>query len=219
MLLLDLDDTVLDRSAVVRRWARRFFGAEISPPDLGRLLDMDAGAKIEHDEMARQLKERYPVASSVDDVSVALGEALRGGLEIDATVWTSLTTARERGWSTVIVTNGAVDTQERKIRASGLDRVVDAWVVSEAAGVWKPDPVIFQEAAERAGQPLTRGWMVGDNPHSDIAGACNAGIPSVWLHHGRTWPAELDFAPTGTAGHCAEAIMAIVGERPASGTG
>jgi FMN phosphatase YigB (HAD superfamily) len=31
------------------------------------------------------------------------------------------------------------------------------------------------------------GWMVGDSPAADIAGARAAGLTAVWLHRGRVW--------------------------------
>jgi putative hydrolase of the HAD superfamily len=78
--------------------------------------------------------------------------------------------------------------QERKLRHTGLDREVAGWVISEGAGLRKPDPAIFRLAAETAGQPLSGAWMIGDSALADIEGARSAGLPNVWLHRGRRWP-------------------------------
>jgi putative hydrolase of the HAD superfamily len=210
LLLLDLDDTLLARSAFIRARIKRTLGIDIGPPDLDRLLDMDAGANIARYEVARKLRERYGLAVAAGQIAAAIDDALGGGMGVEPAVRESLILARKKGWLPVIVTNGSILTQELKIRKSGLDRLVAGWVVSEAAGVWKPDPLIFQAAAEQAGMPLASGWMVGDNPSSDIAGAANTGLRSIWLHHGRAWPGELAFTPTGTADNCAAAISRIV---------
>ena len=67
-----------------------------------------------------------------------------------------------------------------------LDRLA-AVVISEEAGVSKPDPAIFALAAERAGTTLDGAWMVGDNLDADIAGARAAGIRSVFVPRVHEW--------------------------------
>jgi len=60
----------------------------------------------------------------------------------------------------------------------------DAVISSEEAGCYKPDPEIFLRAFDAIGvDPSGAGVIhIGDSLHSDIAGAANAGIPSIWLH-------------------------------------
>ncbi len=113
------------------------------------------------------------------------------------------------GWRPLVVTNGTVRQQERKLRHTGLAGHVAGWVISEGAGVRKPDPRVFRLAAEQAGLPLAGAWVVGDSAEADIGGARNAGLPSVWLHRDRAWP-YTDFAPTLTAGTCPRAIAEVI---------
>lgn len=96
-----------------------------------------------------------------------------------------------------------------KIRASGLDRLVQGWVVSEAVGRKKPDPVIFRAAADAVGVPLEGAWVVGDSPHADIAGAHALGLRSVWVSGGRAWAAE-GYRPTHVALDVAAAIQRVI---------
>jgi putative hydrolase of the HAD superfamily len=102
----------------------------------------------------------------------------------------ALRDAQGAGWVPFVVTNGTVEQQERKLRHTGLDQEVAGWVISEGAGLRKPDPAIFRLAAVRAGQPLDGAWMIGDSAEADIVGARNAGLPGIWLHRGRPWPVE-----------------------------
>ena len=92
---------------------------------------------------------------------------LRGGLVrelvTDDAVILALRRARAAGWTPFVVTNGTVAQQERKLRHTGLDREVAGWVVSEGAGLRKPDPAIFRFAAAQAGQSLDGAWMIGDS--------------------------------------------------------
>jgi putative hydrolase of the HAD superfamily len=111
-----------------------------------------------------------------------------------------------------VVSNGATRQQEAKIRLTGLDRYLADWVISEEAGVSKPNPRIFSIAAERARMRLSGAWMVGDSPEADIGGASAVGLPSVWVHRGRQW-SEARYAPTRTADGAIAALAAVLDAR------
>ena len=66
---------------------------------------------------------------------------------------------------------------------AGLGHLIDALVTSRDFGHAKPDLEIYREGARRLGVPLELTCMVGDRLDTDIAGAINAGIPSIWLRH------------------------------------
>ena len=102
-----------------------------------------------------------------------------------------------------------MEQQERKLRHTGLDREVAGWVISEGAGLRKPDPEIFRFAAARAGQPLDGAWMIGDSAEADISGARDAGLPGVWLHRGRPWPLTA-FQPGHTADNFPLAVAIVL---------
>lgn len=128
----------------------------------------------------------------------------------DAAVTRALRDARAAGWVPFVVTNGTVQQQERKLRHTGLDREVAGWVISEGAGIRKPDPEIFRLAAAQAGQSLDGAWMIGDSAEADISGARNAEVPGVWLHRDRPWPLTA-FQPGHTARsfpHAVEIVLA-----------
>src|SRR4030095_9020100 len=110
----------------------------------------------------------------------------------------ALQTARDAGWVPVVVTNGPYEQQENRIRRSGVHRYIADWVISEEGGVSKPNPRIFAMAAQRVRMRLRDAWVVGDSPEADIGGAAALGLPSVWVHRGRTWM-DSRFAPTRTA--------------------
>jgi putative hydrolase of the HAD superfamily len=117
--------------------------------------------------------------------------------------------AQAVGWSCVIVTNGRTARQEAKIHNSGLTRLVQGWLLSEAVGHKKPAPEIFQAAAAFVGIPLPGAWVVGDSPHADIAGADILGLRSVWVTDGRSWTQEA-YRPTHIADDAASAINHVV---------
>ena len=88
-----------------------------------------------------------------------------------------------------IVSNNLLEEQRAKLRHCGLDRYVDVLMVSEEAGVSKPDPRIFEMALARLGCTPAETVMVGDSWPADIEGAQAAGIPAIWLApHGAEAP-------------------------------
>ena len=64
----------------------------------------------------------------------------------------------------------------------GLEGYFTFVVFSQDVQVEKPNPRIFEITAQRAGCELAHLLHVGDSFETDIAGARNAGVPSVWLN-------------------------------------
>lgn len=82
----------------------------------------------------------------------------------------------------VVVSNNLLQEQQEKLRHCELDPYVDVLVVSEEAGVSKPEPRIFEIALARARCAATDAVMVGDSWTNDIEGARAAGIRPVWFN-------------------------------------
>ncbi|MFJ8949529.1 HAD family hydrolase [Streptomyces sp. NPDC102381] len=210
LLLLDLDNTLVDRDAAFRAAVVDFLGEYgLAAADVGWVMELDGGGYVARGEVAAAMADRYG-----DVVPVAAVRALLDGGGADRVVLAedardALVKARAGGWSCGIVTNGRTAQQVAKIRASGLDRLVQGWVVSEAVGRKKPDPEIFRAAADAVGVPLERAWVVGDSPHADIAGAHALGLRSVWVSGGRAWAAE-GYRPTHVAVDVAGAIHHVI---------
>ncbi len=90
---------------------------------------------------------------------------------------------KERGFRQYIVTNGVNRTQAKKIKLSGLDRMVDGVFVSELMGYPKPRKEYFDACFERLkGVSREECLLVGDSITSDMQGGVNAGIPVCWYH-------------------------------------
>ena len=81
-----------------------------------------------------------------------------------------------------IVSNNLVSQQENKINLFGLDKYIDALVVSESAGYAKPDVRIFQTALNELNVSKDESVMIGDSWDEDIIGAYNSGIRAIWFN-------------------------------------
>jgi putative hydrolase of the HAD superfamily len=210
-LFLDLDNTLLDRAGAFRAWVEDFLGAVGAPDsDIDWILDVDADGLTDRWDVAEALKDRYLLRTSAIDLVESLYEGVVRNTRLDPLVACALRIAGDAGWVPVVVSNGATRQQEAKIRKTGLDRYLAEWVISEEAGVSKPNPRIFSIAAERARMRLTGAWMVGDSPEADIGGARAVGLHSVWLHRGRQW-SDPRYTPTHTADGPIAALAAVLG--------
>jgi len=208
LLLIDLDNTLIDRSAAFRRWSERWapdHGG--SPDDIAWLIATDREGYEPREHFAELISARFAVPADV--VLLELRAGMIDQVELDPQVGRALGEAVDAGWSPVVVTNGSVRQQEAKLRRTGLDRLVAGWVISEGAGVRKPERRVFELAAGLVQLPLN-GWMIGDDSAADIGGGVAAGLSTIWLPRGRTWPPDLAFRPTRTAADCATAIREVV---------
>lgn len=210
LLLLDLDNTVLDRAGAFRAWGQRFLAEIGAPPtDLDWLLDIDADGLNSRWDVADAIRDRYRLRVSSVDLVEALNEGVIQNTRLDPLVACALRIADDSGWLPVIVSNGGARQQEAKIRRTGLDRYVADWVISESVGVSKPNPRIFAVAAQRVRMRLHHAWVVGDSPEADIGGAATMGLPSVWVHRGRSW-LDRRFAPTRMADGVIPALATVM---------
>ncbi|UDM05548.1 HAD family hydrolase [Streptomyces longhuiensis] len=187
LALFDLDNTLVNRgiafteaiaalcndhgyNSVIQEWLHTELADRANPADFQRLMarfDLpDDPARLWHDYVNR-------IAAAVRCVP----EVLEG-----------LAQLRIGGWTIGIATNGASDIQRAKLTATGLADHVDGIAVSGDIETRKPDRRLFELAARRCGTDLTDGgWMIGDNPGSDIGGGHAAGLRTIWLR-GRPWP-------------------------------
>ncbi|MBF0753966.1 MULTISPECIES: YjjG family noncanonical pyrimidine nucleotidase [Jeotgalicoccus] len=78
--------------------------------------------------------------------------------------------------------NGVLTMQENRLKLSGLKRYFTDLFVSDDLGHAKPDISFFTKSMKRADLYPNEILMVGDSLVSDIAGAHNAGIDSVWYN-------------------------------------
>lgn len=208
-VLCDLDDTLFDH----RHCARTALGAvrqlhvcftaldpealELSHAEILEALHLDVLAgKVSLDtariERFRRLYAAAGVEADADlathaavtyrDGYIAARQAIPGAEAFLAAV-------RERA-TVVVITNNLLKEQQAKLRHCGLDRYVDVLVVSEEAGVSKPEPRIFEIALERAGASAGEAVMLGDSWANDVEGARAAGIRAVWFNRGGEAPPD-----------------------------
>ena len=200
-VLFDLDDTLFDHWACTRAALADLRGRF---PALGRL---PAGeVEAEHRRLLEELHLHVLAGRmTVDDARVErfrqllvfAGEAADAAMAAEAAAvyraayvahWRPVEGALEllaavHGRAAIgVVTNNVAAEQRQKIATCGFGPFLDAVVISEEAGVTKPDPRIFRAALDRLGRTPDETVMIGDAWDTDIAGARAAAIRPVWFN-------------------------------------
>ncbi len=84
-----------------------------------------------------------------------------------------------------LITNGFEETQNQKLRNSGLDKYFITMITSEQAMSMKPHKEIFEYAFHKTGAQPENSIMIGDALDVDILGAHNVGMHSVFFNPGK----------------------------------
>ncbi len=200
-VLFDIDDTLFDHTGCTRDalavLRERYPDLQAVAPDAmaqeyKRVLEalhlqVLAGALTIDAARVERFERLFAFAGVSVDAQAALeAAALYRSSYLSA--WREVDGAREllsalRGRAaTAIVTNNIAKEQRRKIASCGFEPLVDAVVISEEAGVTKPDPRIFEIALERLGCPASEAVMVGNAWDTDVLGARAAGIRPIWFN-------------------------------------
>ena len=111
----------------------------------------------------------------------------------------------------VVITNGPEFSQIPKVEAVKLSEYVDHIIIGGQEPEQKPARSIFDKALKLANCEAHEAIHVGDSLATDIAGAHNSGIMSVWIQHQQPLDAELGINPRHTLLHPGE-IPALIRE-------
>jgi len=172
------------------------------------LVAADGDGRVPKEEFFARTRERYALTSSFDELWQQYRDRQPALIPVYDGVLEGLARLRTAGWLIAVVTNGYEAVQTNTLTSTGIADLVDGWAISGAEDIWKPDMRLFEIAATRAGAKLGDGWMVGDSA-ADIIGGRAAGLRTVWLPHGREWPAEVP-EPDHIVATAAEAVHLIL---------
>ncbi|MYY13487.1 HAD-IA family hydrolase [Streptomyces sp. SID4919] len=192
VVLFDLDNTLVDRQLALARWAASFRSRHrLGQEDEAWLTDQLAERAAPGDFEA--IRERLRLVEPATVLWDRYCTDVAAAVVCPPVVLAGLETLRADGWRIGIATNGAVDIQRAKLRATGIADRVDAVCTSQEVGARKPGSALFAEALRRCGglDGGGRAWMVGDSAVNDIGGGRAAGLRTVWIDRGAAWPREL----------------------------
>ncbi|NKI41620.1 HAD family hydrolase [Streptomyces physcomitrii] len=216
LALFDLDNTLVDRRGTLAEWAAEFT-ARHRLADEERAYVLSMVAERAYPSTFDAIRIRYRLPMSTAELWRAYYTDIAALVLCQAEVLDGLDELRAAGWRVGVATNGAVDIQRTKLQATGIAERVDGVFVSDEAHARKPQTWHFTLAAARCGTVLgDGGWMVGDNPVNDIGGGRSAGLRTIWIGSGSSWPPD-DPGPDHTVPHARAAIDLLL-QHSAGGT-
>jgi len=204
-VLFDLDNTLVDRRGTLDGWAAEFasrhgLGDEARTYVLGMVSDRTYPSTFE------AIRSRCRLTVPAEELWRAYCADIAAMVSCPREVLDGLDELRAADWRVGVATNGAVDIQWAKLRATRIADHVDGAFVSEEADARKPDVRHFALAAARCGAALgDGGWMVGDNPVNDVGGGHAAGLRTIWVDNGRPWDPRVP-APDHTVADVSGAV-------------
>lgn len=135
-------------------------------------------------------------------------ESCLSNLELFPMVNELLGALQEKGLQVGIITNGPAEHQRNKIKALGLTNYIseEHIFISGELGIAKPDPRIFQLAAEKTGHSPSELLYVGDSWDNDVIGAYQAGWDAVWFNHRKRQPGSEQIQRLAEIDHLMELI-------------
>ena len=211
-LLLDVDNTLIDRVEGFARYADRLLDLAGLSGDVarrGQLIDIDAGCYRDRDEWAAATIAAMPeLGWSEAALQADFAPRIVGLIPDPVQVRAALSSLRGRV-TLVACTNGPAPLQNSKLDVHGLRPLLDGAVISGELGIRKPAPGIFAAALAEAGCAPEQAWMVGDNAEHDIGGAQACGIPTVWV--AATWRRFQGALPEGvTPTRTVESVLPLL---------
>lgn len=202
--LLDLDDTLVDRTAAFHRWLEDLIGRHpqafpAPADDLLAALALDDAGRRDRRTFYEALLDRHPVLRqrglTAEGLQADIIARLPAVVVPDPRVVAVVERLRRSGLRLAVVTNGSSPNQRAKLARSGVEPLLDAVVVSGEVGVSKPAPEIFARALSALDIAAADAVFVGDDPRRDVVGAARAGLRTVWVSHGEAWPQGPDYPP------------------------
>jgi len=203
-VIFDLDNTILDRTRTFHQFTTSFVDtyfrhAQDHEVLINRIIELDQDGYKDKHQLFAELLEELPWASKPEIAEL---------LDYYSVQYVSNALLMEQATETIaymrqkyklgLITNGKTAIQYGKVDRLGLRSAFDFILVSEEAGVKKPDIQIFQMAIERLGLKAEECLYIGDHPKNDIQGASLAGMKTIWIQVNQPWIEELTARPAYT---------------------
>lgn len=154
--------------------------------------------------LIRDLLAQYGVQHPSDTEVVKLQEAFDSdrlaAFNFYPTIEQFLATAR-KNYTLVVITNGPEFSQVPKVAAIDLHAHVDHVIIGGQEPEQKPARSIFEKALRLANCQADEALHVGDGLATDVLGANNSGIKSVWVRHQQPLASDPALTPHYTIDH------------------
>ncbi|WP_277678221.1 HAD family hydrolase [Gracilibacillus dipsosauri] len=187
-VLFDLDGTLLDRDASVRRFIdlqydrfEHFLDSITKKEYIERFLQLDNRGYVWKDKVYQQMIKEFEI------IGISWEELLQDNIsEFKYScipfphLIEMLEELKTRNIAIGMITNGRGQFQMDNIQALGIEKYFDSILVSEWEGMKKPNPNIFLKALQDLEVNPEESLFIGDHPENDVIAATAVGMKGVW---------------------------------------
>ena len=215
LLILDLDNTLLDREVAFMRWSEIF----VSDNDLDlklikNLIEFDNDGFKNRKIFAENISMKLKGQLSNEEILEHYQKIYPHCFKLENDIKNSLIDLKNYGYTLGIITNGP-PFQHDVIKNVELDKLVGGWEVSETINIRKPNKRIAEALANRLKVNLGDGIVIGDSL-ADIELSKNINFKSIWISRGKIWNSK-DFKPDFSVSTFTQAAkialdLAIIGD-------
>lgn len=183
-VIFDMDDTLYGEKEYVRSGYRQI--AKLLPEvenAEGRLWQLFEEKKPAIDEL---LKEEGLDSEEIKQKCLRAYRCQIPKIHLYDGVAELLRELKAQGFLLGIITDGRPEGQRAKIKALGLEALVDEIIVTDEFGgaeYRKPNPISFQTMKEKLGVEYAEMCYVGDNIKKDFIAPKQLGMRSIWFRN------------------------------------
>lgn len=186
-ILFDINETVLDLSALKPLFGQHFGSESITATWFSMLLHSSnvcalTGVKSDFGSLAGVMLETLAARMKFALADTAKQQILGAfaTLPAHADMQEALERLRAAGYRTVAFTNSSIKLVTSQICNSGLMELFDERISVESTGSFKPDPKVYQFAAQQLGRPIESLRLIATHDW-DTHGALSAGMKAAYI--------------------------------------
>ncbi|MBE7679831.1 MULTISPECIES: HAD family hydrolase [Paenibacillus] len=211
-IIFDLDNTILNRTRTFEGFTQSllktyFSHLETTDNISQRIIELDQDGYKDKPLLFHELLQELPwsVYPPHDELMEFYGkEYVRSAVLMEEA--REVVQQLRSKYQTGLITNGKTDIQYGKIDQLGIRDDFDLIIVSEEAGVKKPDPQIFRLALDHFGLSPEQCIYIGDHPTNDVEGAANVGMNTIWMKVNQPWQDSITARPLHSITHLRELL-------------
>lgn len=187
-VLFDLDGTILDRQTSLKYFIdyqydkfHSFFKHVDKNTFKNKFIELDQNGYVWKDKVYQQLIDIFNVEN------LTMSDLLNDYLDNFCNYCLSFEDLEEtlnelysRGYKLGIITNGKYPFQFKNIKALGIEEYMSIILVSEKEKIKKPNPLIFERAANTLNVKLQECIFVGDSLKNDYEASKSVGMNSIY---------------------------------------
>lgn len=186
-ILFDINETVLDLSSLKPRFKAALGDESATATWFAMLLHTSTVCALTDTRTDFATLAGAMLDAMAARLGVELPEEMRVGILSSfarlppyADISPALTELRNAGYRTVAFTNSSLDLVTTQIGNAGLAECFDDIISVEETGSFKPDPRVYEFAANRTGRPIEALRLVATHDW-DTHGALSAGMHAAYI--------------------------------------